>query len=195
MKNRQKITNKRNIKIGPIATGVLGVVAVAGVVGVLALAPGVTVAIAPFLKKKKYDSKQAIDRSTNALIKNGILKKVIQKAGTEAVTLTRKGRWEAGIRGYLNKERSKKAQKWDGLWRIIIFDVPESKRIVRTELRKAVSLYGFQQLQKSVWVSPFPCDEFVKLVKEYLGISNDVLYMTVNYLENDRHLRKEFNIK
>lgn len=189
MKQRKKV----KIRIGPISKGILGIIALGGMISVIAIAPGLTVAMAPFLKKKKYRPKQAIETNIDALIENGLLKKTLDKNGKEIVMLTKRGKWEAGIRG-LDIQEKQSNKKWDGIWRVVIFDVPEHKRKVRYELRRAINLYGFKQLQKSVWVYPYPCDDFVKLVKNYLGISNDVLYMTVNYLENDKHLKQEFKI-
>jgi CRISPR-associated endonuclease Cas2 len=44
-------------------------------------------------------------------------------------------------------------QNWDGKWRVVIFDVPEQKRIVRNLFRRNLKRWGFKQLQKSVWIS------------------------------------------
>lgn len=59
---------------------------------------------------------------------------------------------------------------WDGKWRIVIFDIPEEKRIIRNLFRRNLKKWGFKHLQKSVWVSKR--DVFEKLtnyIKE-LGI-------------------------
>lgn len=42
---------------------------------------------------------------------------------------------------------------WDGKWRIVIFDIPENKRLVRDVLRSRLKLWGFKPWQKSVWAS------------------------------------------
>lgn len=184
---------KRQLRLGQITKGVLAVVAVGGMVPILAVAPGLTLAMAPFLRKKKYHSKQAVQRNIDTLIKNGLLKRVTDEKGQPSLVLTDRGKWEARIHR-LDKKDKKEPTTWDGVWRVIVFDVPEHKRKVRGELRRAMTLYGFYQLQKSVWVYPHPCDDFVYLIKSHLGISNDVLYMQVTYIENDKELRREFRI-
>ena len=184
-------TRLKRVKIGHIGKAILGIVAVTGVVGVLALFPGVTYAIAPFIKKKKYVHKRAIQKSIDSLIRNGLLKKSFAKDGSVKIELTKRGRWEAMLTAPSIDTRSK---KWDRLWRVVVFDIPQDKQKERTELRRAMRLFGFKLLQKSVWVYPFPCDDFVLILKERLGISHDVLYMKVSYIENDTHLRKEFKI-
>jgi DNA-binding transcriptional regulator PaaX len=42
---------------------------------------------------------------------------------------------------------------WDGTWRIVVFDIPEQKRIVRNLFRRNLKKWGFKQMQKSVWIS------------------------------------------
>lgn len=42
---------------------------------------------------------------------------------------------------------------WDGKWRIVIFDIPEQKRLIRDLFRRNLKKWGFRHLQKSVWIS------------------------------------------
>ena len=44
-------------------------------------------------------------------------------------------------------------ENWDGKWRIVIFDIPEEKRIIRNLFRRNLKKWGFKHLQKSVWIS------------------------------------------
>jgi DNA-binding transcriptional regulator PaaX len=186
------MNKKQRIRIGYVSKMILGIVAVAGVISLVAIAPGLAIAMKPFMQSKTYSPKQAIDRSIKSLLAHKLIKYAKDKDGNVVLRLTHKGTWEAGIRGI--SERSEKEQDWDQTWRLIVFDVPESKRHIRTELRRAVGLYGFVQLQKSVWVYPYPCDNFISLVKKHLGIASDVLYMKVSYLENDKWLKNEFSL-
>ncbi len=47
------------------------------------------------------------------------------------------------------------SDKWDGFWRIVIFDVPEKRRRSRDVLRKQLRLLGFGRLQNSTYISPY----------------------------------------
>ncbi len=49
-------------------------------------------------------------------------------------------------------------QPWDGLWRIVIFDIPEINRAYRDSLRKELKSRGFGLWQTSVWISPYDQD-------------------------------------
>ncbi len=193
--NEHTKQNIHRMRIGKVAQGILVVSATAGFVLVVAALPGLSMAMAPFLKKKRYNrpSHQSMKRSLRSLERNRLIKKQTLKNGEIKISLTAKGKWQAFLSGY-HKEKSVKPEKWDGLWRVIIFDIPESKKDYRMELRKAFVSYGFILLQKSVWVYPYPCEDFVSVVKKHLGITHDVLYMTSNYIENDKFLRAEFKL-
>ena len=128
-----------------------------------------------------------------SLIRSGLVTRSISKDGTISIALTRRGRWEYTIRNF--DFAQKKLLAWDGKWRVIVFDVPEHKRKIRRELRRAISLFGFEKLQQSVWVYPYPCDDFVEIVRSHLEIKNDIVYMTVENIENDVLLKRKFELK
>jgi CRISPR-associated endonuclease Cas2 len=190
MQKEKSVVQKE--RIGLVGEAILASIAVVGVVSILALFPGITYALAPFIKKKKYPRKQTIQKSVKSLVKAGLVSEKISKSGTVTLELTQKGKWEALLR---TKSLDTKKEKWDMLWRVIVFDVPQTKSKLRYELRRAVKLYGFKMLQQSVWVYPYACDDFIGVLKKHLGVSNDVLYMKVSFIENDKHLRNEFKLK
>lgn len=83
-------------------------------------------------------------------------------------------------------------KRWDGKWRVVIFDIPERIRGRRDFLRKELASLGFHQLQKSVWVTPYPLPpEFMELVGE-LELGKHFRVLTVERMENDRDLRAIF---
>lgn len=51
---------------------------------------------------------------------------------------------------------------WDGQWRMVVFDLPETKSAVRTRLRRFLKDHGFGYLQNSVWITPDPLGAFMK---------------------------------
>lgn len=44
-------------------------------------------------------------------------------------------------------------EQWDGKWRIVIFDIPEQKRVIRNLFRRRLKEWGFRKWQQSVWVT------------------------------------------
>lgn len=68
-----------------------------------------------------------------------------------------------------------KEKVWDGKWRIVIFDIPEEKRLIRSMFRRNLKKWEFKFLQKSVWISKkHVTDKLIDYVK-YLKIEEWVL--------------------
>ena len=53
---------------------------------------------------------------------------------------------------------------------------------------------GFLRLQDSVWVFPYDCEEVIALIKADLRIGKDVLYTIVEKIENDKPIKKHFDL-
>lgn len=84
---------------------------------------------------------------------------------------------------------------WDGKWRVLIFDISERRRRTRTQLRRLLDGAGFVRIQDSVWVHPYPCDEFVSLVRAHLksGVGEMRIFVA-EALESDKSLREHFRL-
>ena len=85
-------------------------------------------------------------------------------------------------------------KRWDGKWRILIFDIPERRKILREKIRNTLHSVGFVRLQDSVWAYPYDCEDFVALLKADFRVGNDLLYMIVEELEGGRRLQEQFDI-
>jgi len=95
----------------------------------------------------------------------------------------------------LGNYRISEAALWDGKWRIVIFDIRERRRRVRQRLRILLKGAGMIRLQDSVWIYPYPCDEFIELLRAHLASgTGELLYFTTEGLESDRRLREHFSL-
>lgn len=65
------------------------------------------------------------------------------------------------------KKLSKK--KWDGFWRLVIFDIKETNKSTRDLLRKKLKQLGFVMWQESVYITPHPINNEIN---EYLKSNN-----------------------
>lgn len=43
----------------------------------------------------------------------------------------------------------------DGIWKMVIFDIPETQRHIRNVLRAKLISLGFKKWQNSIWMSPY----------------------------------------
>lgn len=69
-----------------------------------------------------------------------------------------------------------KPKRWDRRWRIVTFDIPESKSKVRRVLRYKLRDLGFSQLQKNIWIFPYPCRDEIDFVAEFISVRPNVCY-------------------
>lgn len=81
---------------------------------------------------------------------------------------------------------------WDGKWRIMIFDIPEEKRILRNQVRRLIKQLNCLQLQQSVWVHPFPCFQQFRQICQAYGPEPHIILLETIAIEGAPTLRKSF---
>ncbi len=122
------------------------------------------------------------------------LVKYLNKDGKVKLVLTDKGKniaQEYLLRDYKQIE---KPIKWDKKWRLVMFDISENKRKIRNLLRFHLKKVGFIQIQGSVWIYPYPCEEVVTIIKTNFKLSDEVVYVTTEPFERDIYFRKFFKL-
>ena len=179
-----------DVRRSKINSAVIAAVSVAGMLAVAAVAPN----ILTLLGKTTLvgQRKQKIKSSFNKLLKHGYLA-LERSKGVTRVRLTKKGEWFAARIGE-GKLVPKKPKRWDGKWRMLIFDIPENRRKSRQQLRLTLTGLGFCRLQDSVWVYPYDCEDFITVLKIDMRLGKDVLYVIADRIENDKKLRSQFGL-
>ena len=180
------------LKKGNTTKIILTTIKVVGFLSIAILAPNALQIIGQFSGRKKYDQKYYINNVIGKLLKNGLIK-LETKDGKKFVRLTKKGEEEL-IKYELGDLNIKKPKKWDKKWRVVMFDIKETRKGTRTILRNTLNRLGFIKLQNSVWIFPYDCEELIVMLKSNLFLGKDVLYMTVDKLENDKWLKEVFGI-
>lgn len=113
--------------------------------------------------------------------------------GTFIVELTEKGRRKIKEFQFTDLEIPI-PQKWDGKWRIVIFDIPNKRNTGRETLRNKLKTLDFYQLQKSVWVFPFPCEMEIEFIVELFKLYPYVQLIEAIKIKNDAKLRKYYHL-
>ena len=88
----------------------------------------------------------------------------------------------------------KKPARWDGKWRIVCFDIPESEKKAREALRFHLRRLGFYPLQKSMFVVPYFCEDELDFLIEYHNLRPHVWQITAEDLDNALHLKDIFHL-
>ena len=183
------MARSRTIPAALIALQVIGAV---GLIALVAIAPGMGIVVKRFgYRKKRVDA-----RYTSHVLSRLNRKGYIEYEGEgkdRRVRITKAGRT------YLEKQRFQlvnrpQRRRWDGYWRIVMFDIPESQRSRRDALRRELVEAGFKKLQWSVWVSPDECEGYIKLLKADQHIGKRLVYLKTKDIEYGSTLRKHFKI-
>jgi len=88
-----------------------------------------------------------------------------------------------------------KPKKWDKKWRMVVFDIPEKKKLARNALREKLKSLGFFQLQRSVFVHPFECQKEIELTTKIYEIEPYVYFVRADYLDNQERIKKQFDLR
>ncbi len=107
--------------------------------------------------------------------------------------LTPAGRKQADIYR-MNQLRIPRPKIWDGKWRIVMFDIIEDDRSLRDFFRRQLKRLNFHELQKSVFVYPYPCRKQMERLSETYRGGASIRFIEATYIDNQKALRKHFNI-
>lgn len=140
--------------------------------------------------EKELDSRN-ISRAIYKLKKRRQIK-IVKSGSKTVIKLTERGRKRKLEYEYENIKLFQ-LKKWDKSWRLLMFDIPDEARTIRDGFRDKLKNLGFIPFQKSVWVYPYPCENEIDFITEYLGIAKYLTLITVR-IENDTPLREKFSL-
>mgnify|MGYP001600117489 CR=1 FL=1 len=185
---------KSKIMMSKIQKIILNSLYAAGVLSMAVLAPNALSILKQFDrgKTRSTNPKYLVNNAINRLRKKGL---VVWEETAHGVFLRLTAEGKRTI-DTLEKNEFKllKPKKWDGRWRIIIFDIRETRRGTRDKFRRTLSQIGFLKLQHSVWVYPYDCEELMALIKADFKVGKDILYIIADSIENDRWIRNYFGV-
>jgi DNA-binding transcriptional regulator PaaX len=204
---RQNVTLKKRLEDffysdTPTATATKFLLMFVGIGAVVcggAIVPGVLKAIdgfgMPEKKSKKYSRKQ-IDNAFANLKRQKLVEIIKEKDGRMHVKLTNKGKKRI-VEFSIGTVRIKKPRKWDGKWRVLMFDIPMKPELynqAREALRNKVKDLGFVQLQKSAWVCPYECEDELLFIAEIYHVAKYIEVLTVEKLLHENILKRKFKL-
>jgi DNA-binding transcriptional regulator PaaX len=166
-------------------------VAAAGLISVALVLPNVLQMLKVFNLDKKLlaNNRRSVNNSRQRLVEKGLL--IYSKEGYLSLTpLGEKTLKKIEALDY----KIKKPKRWDRKWRMLIFDIKESRRELRDKVRNTLVAIGFIKLQDSVWVYPYDCEDLITLFKADFEIGREVLYIIADKIENEVVLLKAFNL-
>jgi hypothetical protein len=143
-------------------------------------------------------SKRALDRARGRnrahealrrLQKKGLLQ-IIEGADSTRVSITQLGKDEL----QLSTSNHMSTREWDGLWRVIAFDIPNTNKQLRQEVRILLQTVGYIQVQKSVYVYPYDVPALHNLLAAKNFLASQLVQCTVSKLSDDTSIKKHFKL-
>lgn len=180
----------KNYEKSEIAEIILSLILVTGVMAVAVAMPN-AVQLFKYFKPRNTYERNRIKRSVVRLEKRGLIQKM--NTADDGFVLTAKGE-EKALRHKLESMKIARPKKWDGKWRLVMFDVPEGKVQARRSINLALKKLGCIHYQKSVFITPFPCKEEIDFVGKCFNVRQNIRLVIAERVEGDAPLKKAFNV-
>ena len=137
------------------------------------------------------------ERNLRIAIKNLYKSKMVDfrenQDGTVLTILTDKGNKRI-LKYDIDKIEIKKPNRWDKLWRLVIFDIPEDKNLGRKALVAKLKELGFYPMQKSVFIHPHECKDEIYFITEMFELAPYVRFLRVKDIDVELDLKERFRL-
>ncbi|HEV7701864.1 MAG TPA: hypothetical protein VGO63_00235, partial [Candidatus Paceibacterota bacterium] len=135
--------------------------------------------------KENEDPKTAyaLARSLKNLVSGGLVE-LHDSTHQSFVRLTKEGKKKIHSLN-LESETTLVNTTWDGFWRIILLDLPESRKSERESLRYLLKKAGFVCLKNSAWISPYPYEHLFMNIKKDLGLTTEMMILVTERIDEE----------
>ena len=161
-------------KRGEIGRAVLLTLAGAGVIALAVAAPNMIKLLKPLIEKQKKGriNQESLRRAVEKLRERRLIT-ISAIGGRTILEITEDGKKRLREFDFdcLELETPK---KWNGKWTVVLFDIPEHKKVARDALRRKLKELGCYQYNRSVFVHPASCGDEIDFVTEFFDISRYV---------------------
>ena len=140
-----------------------------------------------YLMQRDFDKSNFIDK-IKYLKRQGLINSIVEEK-EKYFEITKKG-IERMRKINIDRITIKKPNKWDGKWRIVIFDINNRLRHNRDLLRNKLLNLDFQKIQESVYVYPYNCTKEIELLSSTLSVPNDVIVMIADIIQGEENETK-----
>ncbi len=181
---------------GELAKEILLMIAAGVAIPAAFVMPNIPIALKPLVsaltKKCGLRKRESFVKSIACLKRRGLVS-CAEKNSQQILSLSENGKKRL-LEFNLDHMAIKKPKRWDGYWRIVIFDIPEKKKQGREALRGKLKQLGFYQLQKSCFIHPFDCKSEIDFVSEIFEVSPYVNFIVAKEIEGGKSLQRFFRL-
>lgn len=177
-----------------ISKDLLRYIALGGLVTLAMLSPVGGPKIAKVLLKHLLYKLKQIKSSAYYLKKRGLIEFIKEDANNIVVKITDNGKKYLKTFDIDNMILNK-PEYWDKKWRLVVFDVPEDHKNAREALRRKLKDLNFIRFQDSVWITPYPCDDEIRFLREIFNVPFNVdVFVVEDLRHHEIRLKKYFKL-
>ncbi len=116
-----------------------------------------------------------------------------QPDGTVQLTLTAPGK-RFMLKYKLDDIKLNTDGPWNRQWHVVMFDIPHQYRKARDSFRRKLSQLGFYAMQKSVFITPYPCEREIEFIASIFNIRRYILIIPLGRFEGENKLIRHFDM-
>ncbi len=145
-----------------------------------------------YFKKKKFEKHRFLRDLKNLQKRDLISCRELENAQIE-IKLTKQGQGKMLIYK-IDDMKIQIPAHWDGKWRLVIFDIPHDYRQARDAFRKKLLNLNFYPIQKSVFITPYPCEDEIDFLTSFFNIQQYILIFYISHFKGQEKLKHHFNL-
>lgn len=172
---------------------ILLTIGIAGFLVVSATMPNLFKVIGQLCPGFRKENRRKFNSTFARIKKYGYVEFLSENDREITIKLTKKGEQQI-IKYAFDDIQIKKPRKWNGKFHVIIFDIPNKYRDARNAFREKLQELGAYQLQKSVWVHPYPCFDEILFITSCFSIDHCVDILVVEEFRNHAKVRAFFKL-
>ncbi len=182
----------KSTKISPIVDGLLRVAAMGGLAATMLVTPNALQLLDKplrdyFSKLDDRGKQRELKRLTTYMRSNGL----VSGSYEHGLEITDKARERLTQRS-IDELAIDQPDCWDKQWRIVFYDIPEKHKAGRDALTSKLRELGCYQLQRSVWLHPFPCKEIIETIASSHELESYITYIETSFINNEQALFRQF---
>ena len=144
-------------------------------------------------KEWRKINQRSLHKAIRKLYQSQMIDYKEDKTGVATIVLASRGKKRI-LKYDLDNMKINKPSKWDGYWRIVVFDIPEDEKKARSALRVKLKDLGFYPMQKSVFVYPYDCKDEINFISEIFDIKPYVRFIIAKDIDISLNLKHKFKL-
>lgn len=135
----------------------------------------------------------ALNRAIKSLYQSRLIEERVNDNGSTTIVLSEEGKRKA-LTFNIETMQVKKPDSWDNKWRMVLFDIPNSRKRERDAVRSTLKRAGFQVYQKSAFISPYDCKNELEYIAEFFRVRPYIRFLEVASLDDELKFKKDFGL-